>query len=387
MGKSDDRDHFEDYREQTRVKHEILAAYLPAYFRILGKGYDKLLYIDGFAGRGTYTQQGTGQTVDGSPLKALKLIGSNPTFAQRVRTIFIEWDGELFDPMNEAVTAYFAANQHIHEPITHNGTFADGIQTLMEATKGRLPPTFLFVDPCGVSGTCFESIRKVMACQSCEAFIFFNVDGVRRVAGLDKLSDVLVELLGSDLRAARLYAALRAERDTYKREQMILACYREALRDDMGALFTIPFRVESEDKQKTSHYLIHACKNPLGFKIMKDVMWKLGHSDDGGSALEFAQASRTNYIPIFPRDYNTRQEILQAIANGPKCVDVFCKEWPLRPEDLMASAGYQHALKELEREGQIEILDKDGTTPKPATKRMRGGKVTLGEGYYVRKRV
>jgi spore photoproduct lyase len=32
MGKHTDREHFEDYREQTQVKHEILAAYLPAYF-------------------------------------------------------------------------------------------------------------------------------------------------------------------------------------------------------------------------------------------------------------------------------------------------------------------------------------------------------------------
>ena len=34
-----------------------------------------------------------------------------------------------------------------------------------------------------------------------EAFIFFNIDGVRRIAGLDGVSHVLVELLGSQQRA------------------------------------------------------------------------------------------------------------------------------------------------------------------------------------------
>jgi hypothetical protein len=45
----------------------------------------------------------------------------------------------------------------------------------------------VFVDPCGVEGTCFETIKKVMACQSSEAFVFFNIDGVRRIFGLDDL--------------------------------------------------------------------------------------------------------------------------------------------------------------------------------------------------------
>ena len=37
MAKSNDREHFEDYRQQTQVKHEILVAYLPAYYHILNR--------------------------------------------------------------------------------------------------------------------------------------------------------------------------------------------------------------------------------------------------------------------------------------------------------------------------------------------------------------
>src|SRR5262249_28944072 len=37
MTKANDREHFEDYRAQTQVKHEILAAYLSPYFQIVGK--------------------------------------------------------------------------------------------------------------------------------------------------------------------------------------------------------------------------------------------------------------------------------------------------------------------------------------------------------------
>jgi len=52
---SKDREHFDDYREQTRIKHEILTKYLRSYFLIRAKGpSENLAYIDGFAGAGTY---------------------------------------------------------------------------------------------------------------------------------------------------------------------------------------------------------------------------------------------------------------------------------------------------------------------------------------------
>ena len=71
MAKDNDRKHFEDYREQTKVKHEILAAYLDPYFTIVGSANPSLLYIDGFAGPGAYKKADTGEVFDGSPLRAL----------------------------------------------------------------------------------------------------------------------------------------------------------------------------------------------------------------------------------------------------------------------------------------------------------------------------
>src|ERR1051326_8578928 len=88
MTQGKDREHFEDYREQTQVKHSILAAYLPAYYHILKRSSKNLVYIDGFAGPGSYVQSQTGKTFDGSPLLALQLIADNEDFSRQVRTIF-----------------------------------------------------------------------------------------------------------------------------------------------------------------------------------------------------------------------------------------------------------------------------------------------------------
>jgi three-Cys-motif partner protein len=386
MAKDNDRDHFKDYRAQTRVKHSILEAYLGPYFQIVGATNDTLVYVDGFAGPGTYTKADSGEAFDGSPLRALKLIADNRIFAKKVDTVFIEVDPELHCPLEEAVSRFAADNDCIRKPTTLCCTFADGVRWLLDHVKGNLAPTFLFVDPCGVEGTVFETIKSVMAYKSSEAFIFFNIDGIRRIAGLSKPSEVLVELLGSRKRAEEMYAAFQRSTNVNEREQMILQSYRQALRDDMGVPFTIPFRIESEDGQKTSHYLIHATKHALGFKIMKDVMWRYGHSDDQQGGLQFEQASRTNYLPLvdFTND-EIKQKLLIAIGRGQVKVAVFCDGWVCRPDDMLCETAYKRALLELEAVGDVEVISKDGKNVVTAAERpKRNGKSTLANDYYVR---
>ncbi len=386
MSHENDREHFEDYREQTRVKHEILEAYLEPYFQIVGSGNRNLLYIDGFAGRGTYSKADSGERFDGSPLRALKLIAGNETFSAKVSTMFIEFDPVLYSELEKAVIDFANSHPSVRRPVCARCTFADGVREVLDKVGGQLAPTFLFVDPCGVAGTCFETIKRVMACKSSEAFIFFNIDGVRRIAGLDKLSDVLIELLGSRGRAEKLFVALQREVDVEKREQMILQSYREALRDDMGVAYSVPFQVESEDKQKTSHYLIHATNHRLGFKIMKDVMWRHGHSDDRAGGLVFEQASRTNFIPLFDLGGDEiKHQILSALNNAPLKVAVICDEWVCHPENMLCETAYKRALLELEAADKIEVLSKDMKNVVTAAQRpRRNQKPTLGNDYFVR---
>ncbi|HKR58480.1 MAG TPA: three-Cys-motif partner protein TcmP [Pyrinomonadaceae bacterium] len=385
MAKGNDREHFEDYREQTQVKHSILAAYLPAYYHILKRWNKNLVYIDGFAGPGAYLQAATGITFDGSPILALQLIASNEDFSKQVSTIFIESDGVLFNQLKDRVDSFYKEHLTIRKPHCRLGTFSDTLNEILGQLGGRLAPTFLFVDPCGVSGTSFETIRAVMDHDKCEAFIFFNIDGVRRIAGLAALSPVLVDLIGSKERATALYEKLRLTRNVVEREQIILSEYCKALVEDMGAKFIIPFRVEHEDQQKTSHYLIHATKHPLGFSIMKDVMWRRGHGEDQSGGLELRQKGRTNFVPMFDTHVDTKEEILDSLGVGPVRVSVFYQDWTMRPTDMRCEAAYRQALLELENDNKIEVLGKDGKNVMSVDARpKKKNKPTLAKDYYVR---
>lgn len=227
-----------------------------------------------------------------------------------------------------------------------------------------------------------------MDCNKCEVFIFFNVDGIRRIAGLLALSPVLIELMGSKQRAQALYDALRKSTHTGERESIIIQHYRRALVDEIGAHYIVTFRIEHEDQRKTSHCLIHATKHPLGFSIMKDVMWSRGHSEDRQGALELAQRSRTSFIPLFdPSRDEVKANILEALKNGPLQVITFYKKWTQRPNDLQCEGSYRKLLLELEAEEEIEVLSEDLKHLVPVTSRpFSKGKPTLAKQYYVRLR-
>ena len=151
MSNGKDREHFEDYRDQTKIKHSILAAYLPAYYHILKASNKNLVYIDGFAGPGSYVQTRTSKTFDCSPILALQLIADNEDFSRQVSTIFIEADDVLFNQLNRSVTDFYDKHPRIRKPICRHGTFADQVNEILTKVGNNLAPTFLFVDPCGVS--------------------------------------------------------------------------------------------------------------------------------------------------------------------------------------------------------------------------------------------
>jgi three-Cys-motif partner protein len=143
---SNDRSHFEEYREQTRVKHEILEKYLRAYLHVLKGRNNNLLFIDGFAGPGAYQNNGSSQP--GSPIRALSLISSDAELARRVTTVFIEKDKQLYESLQAEVQSFYRNNPNIREPIHLNKEFREGMEIMLEPfeKKGRaLAPTFLFL--------------------------------------------------------------------------------------------------------------------------------------------------------------------------------------------------------------------------------------------------
>ncbi len=387
-----ENEHFDDYRPQTRIKHRIFSAYLKAYLRILGSSSSDLALIDGFAGRGVYEDPDSGQQAAGSPLVALNVIAGLSGIKDRVTCAFIEPREDWFATLQAVVDRQMKRTPGLRQPIVRCGRFQEEAPRVLQELRnsaGRLPPTFLFVDPCGVSGVSFDVITTVLREPGGEAFIFFNSNGMRRVLGVDAQKRVVSEFFGGEHAAHRLRERLQGQADPMVREQIMLDVYRGSLEGATGARFFLPFRIESEDRQDTSHYLVHVTKHAKGFAIMKHVMLDTVSDDsDVAPTMGLRQAS-TSYASaeISFSDAEQKRQICEELQGGPRRVSLFTEEWVQRPTDFFSSAQYKRLLKELEAERRLEVQSGDAPEqlkPKPADKRKRAGSVTLGDQLWVR---
>jgi len=383
-----DSEHFETYRDQTKLKHELLTNYLPVYFNILKANQKNLVFIDGFAGRGYYVDAGT--RFAGSPILAMRLLADSPALCAQVQCIFVEANATYAANLREEVRAQQAAAPLAKPAAVQHQPFQDFMADLREhlasSTKG-LAPTFLFVDPCGVAGVKMSDLAAVLARDYCELFLFFNYEGINRIAGnaaKSGSSPTLVDLFGSQARVNALIDALRASKSTLAREEILVQHFSDALRAESRADFLLPFRIEHEAKEKTSHYLLHATKHSLGFRLMKTVMSKAARARGGASGLEALQASTHagGFLYEHPDVAAMKASILAELRTGPKRVSLFRQEWVERSTDMFCDDDYKRSLLELEASSKLIVLDK-ALRPKPAAMRMRNGQATLGPDCHV----
>lgn len=400
MGNSD-KNHFEEYNYQNRVKHEIFLKYFATYAVIIIHAWNtEIVLIDGFAGRGHYGDPDKPNAVPGSPLRALQTIANNPLLSKKVHTWFIEKDKDHFQNLESSINSFVKVNKGVIKPILTNDAFVNAVQPELDAIEAKgmgIKPTFLFVDPCGIMGVGLNTICQILEKPRCELLLFFNYDGVQRTMGLlktDRKTPSLVEIFGTTERVEKLSKIANSDSDPREKELQIISEYLDALRSQSKADFLIPFRVEYEQRASTSHYLIHASKHPLAFTRMKDIMWEASRTAASEGRLELLQKSKDSMHDLLRSDLAEIDLSILEHLDTVDCenVDTFREEWPKRPTDLYSSRCYYRRLLELERLGKIEVLDDDKTTPLlPDTRRQQTDKKTKKKGptlagrLYVRK--
>lgn len=390
MTNADDT-HFDDYRFQTEIKHRILDKYLPAYFIALSGRSTPMAYIDGFAGRGAYRVDDAERP--GSPLLALETIASHKTLSPLVKTLFIEYRAQYCTDLRRRIAESPASRQLKHQPVVLEGGFADRIDdglAILEPNHRAIGPVFLFVDPCGVSGVSLESILSVVKRQQAELFLFFNSSAIERILGAARQtgsSATLANLLGSQDQVFDLLR-LTDGKDANEVERLALEAYSQVLKHRAGFRFILPYRVEAQSKRDTSHFLIHACRNCIGFKIMKHVMSSIiPEHDERGGLLELRQASASDQTSLMRFDLlQLKEDILRDLTDRSAQVGTWIALRVCNPTDPYSEQLYKRILLELETEGRLKVYrDRECQAHCPAdSRRQPKGKSTLGDPWWIR---
>ena len=260
----DDADQKWDYTEHTRAKHEILHRYLGAWLAILGQGkagkrWNKLILVDGFAGRGRYNG---GES--GSPRimfdRAVQVVEDG--FAKSVLIRGAEPKQVNFEHLAEVCSELKHPSVRI-EPSQE--TFVDLGTKIAEWAEQHVPapPIFVMVDPYGVRGVPLDLIARLMRIDRLEVLLTFMVRDPSRFLIEENYEEPMTALFGGD--------TWRQCIDAPNRPECLMLRFQEVVLGGV-AKYALPFRVYEDERKTILYFLVHLTNNGLGMRKMKETM-------------------------------------------------------------------------------------------------------------------
>ena len=261
-------DFFKQTRTQSEVKSEILNEYFKAWAAILligqkFKRIENLLYIDLYSGKGYYDDN-----TPSSPIKVLKSISDNQRFNDCIKTFFNDSETEIVEALEHNIKSLPYYSQLKHEPkILNEKANRDLLNKLLKDEQDT--PSLTFIDPFGYKGLSAELCLRAVKNWGSDLFMLFNINRIR-----PGIKNSTVEHLMKDLFAEK-FEEILAKYDSLNvkdREDFILDKFIEHFRDRNYK--ALKFKVEFEDKDASSHYLLFVSKVDIAYLRMKEIMSK-----------------------------------------------------------------------------------------------------------------
>ena len=349
--------------EHTHAKHLLLESYLKAWFPILASHEKRIIFLDGFAGPGVYSD---GE--DGSPIIALRTLVEHDRFDKWSDTefifVFVEADSErhenLVNQINEFWDSIGGKPSNIGVVI-RCAKFADVARDILDEVRGQLAPTLAFIDPFGWSGVPLQLISELLSSDKCEVIFNFMFDSVNRWVALDESAVAVhfAELFGST-DAEHLHASTLSGTE---RKEFLRDLYAEKLRDVAGFTFVRPFEMVDVQRHRTAYYLMYGTRHEQGLRAMKEAMWRVAPID-GIRFSGFADKRRVLF-DLEPDFRPLREALVAKFASQTVPVETV-ERFVLVETPYMASHYKRHVLKQLEEESLIECKGRQRKKTYPA---------------------
>jgi len=322
----------------------------------------RVLYIDGFAGPGSYAGG-----KDGSPLIALKSARDhNSRPKTEVVFTFIEADRKRFEHLLqtiEQIKPTLPPNFLVHCVC---GTFDDQMTEVLnglDQQRAKLAPSLVFIDPFGFSHTPFRTVQRIMQNARCEILVTFMYEEINRFLNHPGHADTYDLLFGTNAWRSVLQLT-----QTDERRRKIHDIYRDQLRG-VGVEYVRSFEMLNQGN-RTDYFLFFGTHNLRGLEKMKGAMWKV---DPMGTFQfsDYTDANRT--MKLFPDqpDFDGLKKMILGRFSGTDVriedlTNFILSDTPflrthfkteiLRPMELGSELGIRHA-----KEGRRKGTFPDGT--------------------------
>jgi len=264
---------FDETREQSQVKSEIVEKYFYAWARIISATQDRYIragsdnrigYVDLFAGPGRY-KDGAVST----PLRILERAIADSVHAERLVTIFNDKDEAHVRELQAAIDHLPGIDRLRYKPQIWNHDIGSEIAKAFEGI--HTIPLLAFVDPWGYKGLCLRLVNAFLKDWGCDCIFFFNYNRINMGLSNPMVKEHMAALFGDERDSAlteQLDPLCPAER-----EVVIVNALAVSLKE-FGHRFVLPFCFKNETGTRTSHHLILVTKHFRGYEVMKEIMAK-----------------------------------------------------------------------------------------------------------------
>lgn len=337
----------------TLAKHEILGRYLDGWYPTLSSYGDKLIYFDGFAGRGRYNDDSVG-----SPIIALRRLLDHTYFprlaAREFVFYFVEKNKANFDSLQREVD--FLREEIGGWPKNVSVTCVQGrfdqtaqsIVDFLKAEKARMAPVLAFIDPFGYSGIPMALMAEFVASPASEVFVNFMVGHVQRFIARDGQESAMSSLFGIDRET--ILEGLDASGQP--RVEYLRDVYKSEMERQLGFRYVRGFEMKNITGN-VGYYLFHGTNHPKGVELMKDAMWKADPT--GGFSFSSRQAIDPQGTLDFEVDVSPCEDAIMRAFSGRKNVPgPEIKDWCVTGTDYLPRH-VTAALKSLEARRMITV--------------------------------
>jgi three-Cys-motif partner protein len=340
--------------EHTLGKHLVLRKYLQAWYPILGRSHPRIAFVDGFAGPGEYVG---GE--EGSPVIAMKAFADHTAQMSTVVSFwFIELDQARVNHLRgviEPLTVQLGDRAVVRVSQGRFDETLGGLLTTIAAQQRQLVPTFVMIDPFGVSGTPMSIIDLILSNRRSEVYISFMSEWINRFNREPGFEQHLDALFGRPD-----WRGVSELREPSERKNFLFSLYDACLRN-AGARFVLRF--ELYRGRELVYAIFFASNSPKGCEKMKEAIWKVDPLN-GTSFIPGNEAA----LDLFTNDPTRFQVEIEAFLEGRdwETIDVV-EDWARTDATLYPCSKLKRALKDMESSGRIEVdaapVRKRGTFP------------------------
>jgi three-Cys-motif partner protein len=360
------------------VKTSIVVGYFKPWAKIMANAVrheadPKLTYIDLYSGPGRY-ENGLAST----PIQILEHAVSSPDLQQMLLAMFNDENADHTSALTKAISELPDIGKLKRYPRIRTGAVD---QALVDRFKNSsLGPSFSFIDPFGFKGLTLDLVDTLVRSWGSDLVLFFSFNSINRSLTIPSVKKHIDALFGQK-KAEELRVTAKTVA-TEKREELLIEKFIEAI-NDLGYDYVLPYVVERDDKDRTSHYLIFISKDKRGYSIMKDIMYALSEDKTEGVA-KFG----------FVRSISKKRTPLLALMNSPlkDFADQLCIDFAgqtlsrkllrdhydlMYPRNPFVDKNWRDTLMRLEEQDRISAVPSRENRPK------RKGETTFGKNTKV----